>query len=158
MAVIILTAKLAQCLFDVFMCSGPARCSGLTLLPCASAIQLTANCAKTANKKGSVPSSYGELKNGVFSPWEKKTGEPSRVWVWISTGGLKRSVRCNLCSYRSRCSRFMFLKRSVPSNSGGSRVRKGAWPCDGIIGKGAPSSVFSCTILLGTTGATGGES
>ena len=28
-------------------------------------------------------------------------------------GGIKRSVRCNLCSYRSRCSRFMLLKRCV---------------------------------------------
>ena len=72
-----------------------------------SAVLLTAKHAKTANKKGSVPSSSRELKNGVSSPWEKKTGEPSRVWVWISTGGLKRSVRCNLAKTANK-------KGSVP--------------------------------------------
>ena len=69
---------------------------------------LTANCAKTANKKGIVPCRFKAVRGrvqGKFSP-------P------LQGGNESSEGRRGPCSCRSRCSRFMFLKGSVPCRPG----------------------------------------
>ena len=106
MSVIILTAKHAKSFYDLFLCSRRSRCSRFKFLTGASAINLTAKCAKIANKKGSVPCRFKAVRGrvqgeGFPSPpgWEPKAVKEEealvRVVRVVRGSRNRQSVRCH---------------------------------------------------------------
>ena len=121
---------------------------------------LTANCAKTANKKGSAS---GSLSSTLRKVCRKGSAlNPGQQECFLSLPSYHRWLRktceslywfASPCSRRSRCSRFIEFKRSVPSSppcscpSRCSRFKKfkGSVPCrfkavqGRVQGEGFPS-------------------
>ena len=102
-----------------------------------SAVIFTAKGAKTANKKGSVPRKPLLHSQKVFAQREPSlpclkspaTGAfpLSSILPTVVTQNLRKFLwPVSPCSYRSRCSRFKFLNRSVRCISDGKITAKHA--------------------------------